>query len=260
MSQTVIGIFNSAADAQTAVNQLLNRGFSNEDVDLKSNTSTDSVTGTSSANTNEGGVSKFFKNLFSNDDESMRYTTAAQKGSVVSVHVQSDEEAQRASMLLDQFGAVDVDGDDTAGSSYNTLAKNTENGGKISVIEETMQVGKREVKTGGVRLKSRIVEKPVEQSLRLREERVSVQRNKVDRVASDADFNNFQEGTIEMTEHAEVPVVAKEARVVEEISLGKEVNERKETVRDTVRKTEVDVENIEGTKKTTSKNFKPGKS
>ena len=47
-----------------------------------------------------------------------------------------------------------------------------------------------------------------------------------------------------MTEHAEVPVVNKEARVVEEISLGKEVTERDEVVRDTVRKTEVDVDNL----------------
>ena len=52
-----------------------------------------------------------------------------------------------------------------------------------------------------------------------------------------------------MTEHAEVPVVNKEARVVEEVNLNKEVEERDETVKETVRKTKVDVENIDGEKK-----------
>jgi hypothetical protein len=57
-------------------------------------------------------------------------------------------------------------------------------------------------------------------------------------------FAPFQEGAIEIKEHAEVPVVTKETRVVEEISLNKEVNEHNEKVKDSVRKTEVDVERI----------------
>lgn len=114
----------------------------------------------------------------------------------------------------------------------------------IPIIEEDLRVGKRVVGKGGVRLRSRIVERPVEQSIRLREEYVRIERNRVDRPATDADLNTFQEGTIELTERAEVPVVAKEARVVEEVSVGKEVEERVESVRETVRSTEVDVENI----------------
>lgn len=39
-----------------------------------------------------------------------------------------------------------------------------------------------------------------------------------------------------------VPVVLKEPHVVEEISVNKEVNEHKEKVKDSIRKTEVDVE------------------
>ncbi len=91
----------------------------------------------------------------------------------------------------------------------------------------------------------------MEESLRLREEHVTVERTPVNRVATDADFNSFKEGTIEVTETAEVPVVAKEARVVEEVSLGKEVQEREQTIHETVRRTEVDVENIEATNRTT---------
>ncbi len=81
----------------------------------------------------------------------------------------------------------------------------------------------------------------------MREERVTVQRNPVNRPATDADLNTFKEGEVEMREHAEVPVVSKTANVVEEISIGKEVNEHEEKVSDTVRKTEVDVENLTST-------------
>jgi uncharacterized protein (TIGR02271 family) len=116
---------------------------------------------------------------------------------------------------------------------------------KIPIIEENLEVGKREVSTGGVRLRSRIVERPIEESIRLREERVNVERNTVDRPATDADFSNFEERDIEMVERAEVPVVNKQARVVEEVSLNKEVEERSETISDTVRRTEVDVDDLD---------------
>jgi len=54
----------------------------------------------------------------------------------------------------------------------------------------------------------------------------------------------FHEGVIEITENSEVPVVTKETRVVEEVSLNKEVIERDEKVRDTVRSTELDIEDL----------------
>jgi stress response protein YsnF len=73
---------------------------------------------------------------------------------------------------------------------------------KIKVIKEDLQVGKREVETGGVRLRSRIVERPVEESIRLREEHVNIERNTVDRPATEADFADFKEGTVEVTEYA----------------------------------------------------------
>ncbi len=88
-------------------------------------------------------------------------------------------------------------------------------------------------------------QKPVEETVNLKEEHVTVERTRVDRVVSNTDLNNFQESIIELTEHAEVPVVSKEARVVEEITVGKEVNEREQMIHDTVRNTEVDIENID---------------
>lgn len=65
------------------------------------------------------------------------------------------------------------------------------------------------------------------------------------RPSTPAPFETFKEGNIEITEHREVPVVNKQARVVEEVNINRSVDERDETVRDTVRNTEVDAERIE---------------
>ncbi|PSR53857.1 hypothetical protein AHMF7605_10165 [Adhaeribacter arboris] len=127
----------------------------------------------------------------------------------------------------------------------NRQAATTQDTESIPIIEEELQVGKKVVETGGARLRSRVIEKPVEESINLREEHVHVERTPVDRPATQADLSNFQEGEIEITEHAEVPVITKEARVVEEISLEKEVEEREETIRDTVRRTDVEIENLD---------------
>ena len=117
------------------------------------------------------------------------------------------------------------------------------------MVEENLEVGKKVVETGGVRLRSRIIEKPVEETIRLREEHVNVERTKVNRAAIDADFDNFKDETIEVREHGEMPVINKNAKVVEEVSINKTVNQREETVRDKVRRKEVDVENVEANNK-----------
>ncbi len=124
--------------------------------------------------------------------------------------------------------------------------RHSETKGKVDVVEEHLEVGKREVETGGARISSRIVERPVEERINLKEEHVNVNRERVDRPADSADLKNFKNSTIEEHETAEVPVVNKEARVVEEVSLDKEVENREEVIRENLKKTEVDVERFEG--------------
>ncbi len=116
----------------------------------------------------------------------------------------------------------------------------------IKVMEERLRVGKREVAGGAVRVRSYVVERPVEESVRLHEESVSVERRPVDRAVTGADAAAFQERTIEARATSEEAVVSKDARVVEEIGIRKEASDRTETVRDTVRSTKVEVE--DGTK------------
>jgi stress response protein YsnF len=77
----------------------------------------------------------------------------------------------------------------------------------------------------------------------LREEHAAIERRPVDRPATAADL---KEGFVEIRETTEQPVVSKTARVVEEVVVGKEATERTETIADTVRGTEVEVERVRG--------------
>jgi len=133
----------------------------------------------------------------------------------------------------------------------NRRRENVENAeGKTSetipVVREQLNIDKREVERGGIRLRSRIVETPVEERVNLRKENVNVERIPTDRPATEADF---REDEMEIREREEVPVVNKEARVVEEIRVNKDVTERDETIRDTVRDTEVDIDKLDKKKR-----------
>jgi uncharacterized protein (TIGR02271 family) len=114
----------------------------------------------------------------------------------------------------------------------------------IPIIEEQLVVGKRTVEKGGVNVRTTMTEKPVQESVTLREEQVHVERHAVNRPVDASTAEAFKEGTFEVTTKAEVPVVAKEARVVEEVVVGKEMTEHTETVRDTVKRTDVEVDEI----------------
>lgn len=258
MAQTVIGLFDNTTAANTAVQALLNNGFPKENIDVSARSGGDEnrsttdnyYTGTATT-TGEGltdSISDFFSSLFDDGTTANNYSEVARhSNAIVTVHAQTAELAAESARILDENGAIDVDErlaqGRQSGSTANSLTENQTTGDiSIPVIEEQLQVGKREVETGGVRLRSRVIEKPVEESLRLREERVFVERRPVDRAATEADLNAVSTGNIELTERSEVAVVGKEARVVEEISVGKEVGERTETIRDTVRKTDVEVE------------------
>jgi len=135
----------------------------------------------------------------------------------------------------------------TTGAPMSATNRTVNAGETVSVpiVEEHLAVGKRAVESGGARIHTRVIETPVTESVTLHEEHVTVDRHAVNRAVTSADLNNaFQETSIELRERSEVPVVAKEARVVEEVTIGKTATERTETVSDTVRRTDVDVEEI----------------
>jgi uncharacterized protein (TIGR02271 family) len=115
----------------------------------------------------------------------------------------------------------------------------------VPVVEEQLRIGKRDTSHGRVRVRSYVVEQPVSEEVRLRDEDVTVERRPVDRPVSGED-RLFQDRSIEVEEHREEAVVAKEARVKEEVVVKKQVGERVEQVSDTVRRTKVEVEDDRG--------------
>jgi uncharacterized protein (TIGR02271 family) len=106
--------------------------------------------------------------------------------------------------------------------------------------EDSLIVGKREVDRGTTRLRRYVVERPVEEQIRLRDETVSVSRRPVTGAAT-VRTHAFTDRTIEVTKTDEGSVLSKTARVVEEAVVQEAVEERLQTVHDTVNREEVEI-------------------
>jgi uncharacterized protein (TIGR02271 family) len=267
---TVVGVFDNYAEAERAVTALANAGIDRDVIHTSANEGTSALAthetaaeATSHSHDGEGlgeRIRHFFGSLFGGDDDedTTYYSEAVRRGSViVTVDSDSADQADRAADVLNECGAVDVDARATewrqggwAGSPPSArpvqdaaTARET----VIPVVKEELRVGTRRRERGGVRIYTHMEEAPVQERVTLHDERAVVERRTVDRPATEADFAAFKEGTIEVRETIEEPVVAKAARVVEEVVVGKEVSERTETVSDSVRRGEVDVQQLGGT-------------
>ena len=112
MAQTVIGIFKNSTEAQNAKQYLMSKGFSDEIIDISSQTGTE-ISGKSEQAAHEEDfgdkLSRFFNDLFRNETEGSKYSKAASSGTVVTVHAASSDQAHMAADILDDYGAVNVD-------------------------------------------------------------------------------------------------------------------------------------------------------
>ena len=131
-------------------------------------------------------------------------------------------------------------------TNRETVAGTAGNTEYIPVVEERLNVGKRMVDSGRVRVRSYAVETAVSENVTLRDETVHVDRRVVDRAVTPGDLALFEDKVIEATEMREQAVVSKEARVVGEVGIRKEASDRVETVSDKVRHTEVEVTDERG--------------
>ncbi|AXC16015.1 hypothetical protein ACPOL_6805 (plasmid) [Acidisarcina polymorpha] len=260
MAKTVVGLFANFGKAESVKQALIEGGLSSQSIEVLANEERGSASSTSSfhaAGKNIGEkISSFFHYLGGGDDKEHAYyaKSVTEGGALVAVTVE-DEEADEVAELLEEHGAHNVD-ESNAAAGRGSLARTSgvADSGELSaipIVEEHLVVGKREVERGGVRVYSRITERPVEAEVALREEHVVVSRRPVNRAATAADFSNVNGDVIELNETVEEAVVGKTSRVVEEVLVGKESTEHTEAVRDTVRHTEVEVEQIPGTETTT---------
>jgi len=211
-----------------------------------------------------GGLAAGLIDMGIDETDAHGYAEAVRRGyTLVTVHT-AEEDTDEARAIMSRYNVVDIDeradywesegwtGHDVNAKPFTTRDIEAEHSyydrdidhETIPVVEEEIAVGKREVEQGGVRVRSYMATTPIEEQVELRETRVNVERRPVDRPVTDADLDNFQERTIEVTEFAEEPVIEKRARVVEEVVIDQDVDTHTETVRDQVRHTEVDVEHL----------------
>ncbi len=199
-----------------------------------------------------------FSDMGAQANDAEAYLEALRRGNtLVAVNAdpaRSDEAVQIMSQLnplptdrmAEQWRQSGWKGYDENAQPYTSQDMDREGQQVLPIIQEEVRVGKREVQRGGLRVHTRVEENPVEKPVQLREEHVNVERRPADRPASDADLQAFQEGTIEVRTTAEEPMVDKQARVVEEVVVDKNVQHREEVIRDTERRTAVDVEHLDG--------------
>ena len=226
---TVIATIESAKIAQQLIDELIEAGFEDQDVEILAGDEDELV-----AEIVERGFGKA---------DARGYAQAVGRGKTVVAARAAAGKAEKAAAIMERYEADASE----PGSELDDEAS-------VAEVEENVAVGKRKVLSGGVRVTTSVNEQPVEETVTLRDEQVEVERQPANRKLKPEEAEAaFQEKTVEMLGTSEELEVSKEARVVGEIALGKRIDEREEKVRDKVRRTQVEVEEIKPSSRKTSR-------
>ena len=262
---TIVAVYDTPAHAELAIQDIILAGVPESAISQHSGTLSTSPTPAVESARETG----FWASLFGGepDHDPAVYDRSLENGSTVVTVKALETHSTRILEILDSHDPIDmvaraadyglppattVRGStepEVPSDASATLATATHDE-TVQLAEERLAVGKRVVNRGGTRIRRVVVETPVEESISLHSERVMLDRRPVmdGRLVSDT---NFMNKTIEMTESAEEAVVSKTARVVEEISLRRQATDHVETVRDSLRKDEVEIDQIPGEPTTT---------
>lgn len=265
-SMSVSAMFDTNADAQNAVSRLETLGISRTQIRTVEGAA--QSTEQRASTTDNKGFWDSLGDFFFPDEDRYTYAEGLSRGGVlVTVTGLTAAHYDQVLDILDDEGTVDlaereeswrsegwggyevsphVTGARTVGSAVGADGSYADTSSKtgdesIPIVEEQLRVGKRDTSHGRVRVRAYTVEEPVSETVNLREDRVELERRPVDRAVTDVD-TAFQDRTVEAEEFVEEAVVSKEARVVEEVSLRKTSDTRQETVTDSVRHTEVEID------------------
>ena len=256
--QTLVAVYDTAAHADAAVRDLKAANVPADAISQHAKNGSMSGTATAPRAREQG----FWARLFGEPDEDTTvYDRSIDSGATVVTVRAAGDHVDRVTTILEKHNPVDLDERAARFSSTDTTTTRTttapataargtsaaRNGddSTMQLAEEQLSVGKRAVGGGTTRIRRFTVSTPVEKQVSLRSEKVTLDRRPVTDGRPIAD-GNFADKTIEMTETNEEAVVSKTARVKEEVSLRKEASDRTETVKDNVRRDEVDVEQIPG--------------
>ena len=256
--QTVVAAFDTAAHAQAAVEALKAGGFHTDDI---------SMFDKNRVGLREPGLwQRMFGGGLHQHEADIYQDALDRGGSVVSVRV-PDNEVAHATGILDIHRPIDVhDRAITAGiapaerveaaaASIAAAPLATEQKVAVSpklaeahdevlrLAEEQLEVGKRMVETGKTRVRRFVTERDVSADVTLHEEHADVIR----RAVTDPKYIgeiNWADSTIEVVETAEQALVNKTARIVEEVGLRKIGSDHIETIRDKIRRQQVEIERL----------------
>ena len=268
MSSTITAMFDSRADAEAAKERLKASNVDADHIHVHDKSSVGYKESGYSTH-QDRGIWDSIKNAFLPDEDRHTYEEGVRRGGAVLTADVDDDHVDRAVKVLEEAGSIDVDdrasqwrssgwdypatgaaasgaalgGFGDRGTTDRDLTDRSAGAEEvIPVVEEQLVVGKRDVSRGGVRVRSYVTETPVHEQIRLRNERINVERRSGDQPLSAADGDAFRERTIDMTATGEEAVVGKTARVVEEVVVSKSAEEHVENVSDTVRRTDVEVD------------------
>ena len=262
--ETIVAVYDTAAHAAAAASDLMGTGVPAAAITQHAKGSMMSGASTTSTASTQG--QGFWASLFGGEPEGEHDTgvydrSVAGGSTVVTVKAPADH-VDAVMATLERHNPIDID---ERGASYaetkaqtqavnpvtRSAATSTTAEDKIQLAEEALVVGKQVINRGTTRIRRYVVETPVEEQVSLHSEKVVVERHAVPATvpATEADFS---EKTLEMTETDEQAVVGKTARVVEEVALRREAADRTETVRDTVRREDVEIIQEPGTSTTGS--------
>lgn len=253
MAQTIVGYFKDDSAAQKAVEHLISIGVARDRIQISRSQdfNTDNV-----ENKTENSVSRFFKSVFSDNGDTDHYENIDRSHmAMVSVQAQSSAEAQMAASLLDESGAVNVEErmGNTNQNENNELDEQAYRNASIQRIQEDVSLSQQERDKLAMQKQNRDVSWPANENRHLSEGNDRDEKNPYDGGTQESRLQSLKEGSFELTEYKEVPVIHKEERVVEEIRIRTDVEERDETVYEKVRGTDLDVQKIEGKDQNASK-------
>ena len=253
MSRTVTAFFDTRAEAESARTRLNQSRIDADRVQIIDKNNSGPGAGSGGTSEDQGFWSSM-KSAFMPEEDSVAYEEGMRRGGYLLCAQVDEDQADAAIRILDEGGSVDFDqrqeqwrtegwnGQATAATGQRSQQVEEQ---RIPLVEEELRVGKREVARGGARVRSYVREVPVHEEVSLREEHVSVERRPVNQTLSAAELASgdlLRDRTIEMTETAEEAVVAKAAQVREEFVVKKTSEQHVERIDDTVRRTEVEVD------------------
>jgi uncharacterized protein (TIGR02271 family) len=265
--ETLVAVYDTPAHADAAVKALTAAGFHESDISVFDEARFKAGRTALSGGVKEAGL---WHRLFGGDvykHEAEIYGQSVQDGGVVISLRVPDSEVAHASAVLDIHRPVDVQ--DRAVTSGIAPAAHVETIEKkidavplaavqtvavsqklaearpdvLRLAEEQLNVGKERVETGRTRVRRFVTEKEVAADVTLHEEHAELIRKAITdaNFIGDIDWADDEIVVIETAEHA---LVSKTARIVEEVGLKKIGADHVETIRDKIRRQQVEIERV----------------